>query len=51
MGYWVKHKINKYKTEYMIEDDNSSKEPDIYGAMTEIFDKNIHTKALIIKNN
>lgn len=35
---WGKHKTNKYKTESIVEDENSKKVAGVYGVMTEVLD-------------
>ena len=40
--YWGKHKLNKYKTESMMEDSKSNSTETIYGVMTEVLDEMLH---------
>lgn len=42
--YWGKHKLNKYKTESMMEESDASQSESVYGVMTEVLDKMLKEK-------
>ncbi len=46
--YWGKHKVNKYKTESMIEDDTVKSQKTVYGVMTEILDEMLKENEIVM---
>ena len=45
---WGKHKVNKYKTESIVEDEKSKKEDSVYGVMTEVLDNMLKERNIYI---
>ncbi|WP_194192555.1 hypothetical protein [Clostridium chrysemydis] len=46
--YWGKHKLNKYKTESMNEDEDLHSEDTVYGVMTEVLNEMLKEKGICI---
>ena len=45
---WGKHKVNKYKTESIVEDEKSKKADSVYGVMTEVLDNMLKERNISI---